>query len=192
MVGLTDGLVIAAANLASAQLKFPYVVDPGNYPDLTVSMNAPASTNAYTFTLVTIKVDNQAPTNFPGITGTSSAQVNADLTGLVPQFVQSASGNLQCAFGAGFGGAVDNEWNRVSCNGNVAYGATETIYVWVLPSPTFYCGRPTYTDVGVSSSSRERSTANNRVIARTDPNGCINWSGARFRRHPLSLRGWRH
>jgi hypothetical protein len=167
---LVCGLLLASGMRASGQIRTP-PINPALLPDLTVSLNTPAATDAYTLTMLTIKVDNQAPT-LAGITGSSMTSVRGDLTGLVPQVIQSASGHLTCSFWAP-SATPSSDWNQVFCSGNIAYGDTETIYVWVMPSTSFYCGRPTYTDFAVASSARERSTANNRAIARTDLTNCI-------------------
>jgi hypothetical protein len=134
-----------------------------------VKVDAPSSVNAYEMTYVTIKVDNLAPLSGAWPVGTASnVDVSIDLTGLDPQ-LHWADGGLTC----GWRNGASPGWSLYGCSGSIPWGSSATIYIWVVPSLDFYCGRPVYTDGAVTAPGLERSTANNRAIARSDLINCI-------------------
>jgi hypothetical protein len=164
-------LALGSSPKAHAQLST--IQDPKYLPDLTVSVSAPIQVTAYDISYVTFSVSNLAPTSgFFRAGMANDVRAHVDLTGLVPVLVQGAGG-LQCSFSKNTTGG---EWSTVDCWGSMAWGSTATIHVYFQPAQSFYCGRPTYTDAFVSytAGGAERSSTNNRAIARTDLIGCIN------------------
>jgi hypothetical protein len=169
--GLVTGLVLGPANPASAQrLLLP--VDPDYLPDLTVSVSAPNSMRDNEDGLMSVTVNNQAPTKGFWRYGLgNNVALTVDFTGFFVNYVKTEDGSLTCTIRppnpASLGGPI---WNVVDCTGFIAWGSSSRISVGVHPY-SLCDGRPGYTDAGASfapSSDRERTNANNRAIARTN------------------------
>ncbi len=172
LVAGASAFLLASVQPASAQQVI--LKDPATLPDLSVSVSSPETTFAYQAGHLSATVTNGAPTSgvFRIGTTSNSVQANLDLTGLVPFYVQAAGG-LSCRFTPG---AAANTWDQIVCEGTMAWGTSAKIDVWFMPTTAWYCGHPTYTDISARylSGSSDRSTTNNRAIARTDMVGCIN------------------
>ena len=167
-VGVVFAAILGSANLAGAQ---KLLIDPNSLPDVGVTVIAPTSVPAYDMSYVTVKINSQGPnTTFVYRYAFNTVNVTVDFTRLTPVYVWADNG-LTCNQSFNAGAA----WNVVGCSGSLPWGVTATMYVYFYPmSADFYCGTPTYVDAGVTMSDSERSSANNRSIARIDMTGCIN------------------
>jgi hypothetical protein len=167
-VGMMVAALLGGAHLASAQGEL--IVNPSTLPDVGVTVIAPSPVPAYDTSYVTVKIDSQAPAaGFYYRGAYNTVNVVVDFTRLTPVYVWVDSG-LTCT--SSYDAA--QAWNVVRCSGSLPWGVTATMYVWFQPMTAFYCGTPTYVDAGITMSGRERSSANNRSIARIDTTGCIN------------------
>jgi hypothetical protein len=153
-------------------------------PDLSVSMNAPATVEAGTDSSLTVSVTNSPSPNGIYIAGAGrTVRAHIDLTEMVATSAQSDAG-LTCTVSTA---NPYTPWSVVDCIGTLAYGASTTILVNFKPvtdivstntcTNYFYCGQPMYADASVmywSGSTSGRSTSNNRALARIDDVDCIN------------------
>ncbi len=166
-------LFLGASSRLSAQVT---LLDPDTLPDATVTVSAPSVVGHEMF-LTTIKVDYLARTKPatsggrvpPTLVKTPNMSVAIDFTWLTA--VTFDSPGLACQIAV----ADVYDWDTMTCKGTIPEGGSSTIRVWSMPKA---CNggplmRPAYTDAVVNAVS-DRSTANNRVIARTDVTGCLN------------------
>jgi hypothetical protein len=173
-------LMTSAASAAPANTNV--ILNQASLPDLSVSMNAPATVEAYSNATFTVSVTNSAPTNSIYIAGSGrTVRAHVDLTGMTAVSAQSDAG-LSCTVSIA---NASTPWSVVDCIGTLAYGASTTILVTFKPGTYYpaantcsgyYCGQPTYADASVqywAGSTNERSTSNNRAIARVDNVDCI-------------------
>lgn len=181
IAGVGAALMMTSAASAAPAPGTAVVLNPVNLPDLSVSMNAPATVQAYNNASFTVSVTNSAPQI--AIVGSGrTVRAHVDLTGMTAVSAQSDAG-LTCTVSVA---NAQTPWSVVDCIGTLAYGASTTILVTFAPGPqinspnacnsNFYCGQPTYADASVqywSGSASERSTSNNRAIARIDNIDCL-------------------
>ena len=178
------GAALLMTSAASAAGPVNVVSTLTTLPDLSVTMNAPATVLAYDPASFTLSVTNSpAPTGIYIAGAGRTVRAHVDLTGMVATSATSDAG-LSCTV------SVSNAvtpWSVVDCIGTLAYGASTTIQVNFTPgtayappantcTSAFYCGQPTYADASVTywgGSTSERSTSNNRAIARIDNVDCI-------------------
>jgi len=161
------GLAIGSSNHANAQVSLPA---PGKQPDLEVSVSVPAVTPAYQIAAFSMTARNLAPLNWVGRKiPTDTVVVTMDLAGLEPLYVQAPAG-FTCQFSARY----DANFYYVTCYGSMKWGSSATIDVWA--EPQLYCGTPSYTDAGAmyTNGQIDSTPTNNRAIARTDVESCIN------------------
>jgi hypothetical protein len=175
-------LMTSAASAAPAPGNV--ILNPASLPDLSVSMNAPATVPAYNDSTFTVSVTNSPPSNAIITSGGRTVRAHVDLTGMIAVSAQSDAG-LSCTVSTA---NTQTPWSVVDCIGTLAWGASTTILVTFEPgteyappanvcNSAFYCGQPTYADASVSywsGSTAERSSSNNRAISRIDNTGCIN------------------
>lgn len=185
IAGLGAALLMTSA-AAAAPPPGNTLLNPATFPDLSVSMNAPATVLAYDPASFTVTVANSGPANtlVTGSTGSRSVRAHIDLTGMI---ATSAQGDPGWTCTVSVANASVTPWSIVDCFGTLAYGASTTILVNFEPGTAYtpptstcnsylYCGQPTYADASVgywAGSTNERSSANNRAISRIDNVGCI-------------------
>ena len=163
-------LAIGSSGHARAQ---SIILDPNKQPDLNVSVSAPAVSQAYQIAALSMTATNAAPTSgavaYRKIPN-DQVTLTMDLAGWDPLFVQAPPG-FTCNFGARI---WDENFYFVSCYGSLQWGASATIEVWAEGS--VLCGTPAYTDASAAyyGGQIDRTSANNRAIARTDFDICIN------------------
>jgi hypothetical protein len=161
------GLAIGSSDDANAQAT---ILTIGKQPDLTVAVSAPPVTQAYQITMLSMTARNLPPLNWVGRkVPTDQVQVSMDLAGLEPLFVQAPAG-FTCQFGA----RGDTNFYYVVCHGSMSWGSNATFEVWA--EPRLYCGTGAYSDASATytSAQGDGDVTNNRAIARTDFEVCIN------------------
>jgi hypothetical protein len=165
-------LALGSSDHASAQLSGAVIIDPAKQSDLSVAVSAPVLMQAYDIAALSMTATNAGPTGAVSYRAIQNNQVvmTMDLAGLEPLFVQAPPG-FNCHFGARI---WDQNFYYVSCTGNMAWGSSATMEVWA--EGLVLCDTPAYTDAGAfyTGGQMERTSANNRAIARTDFNICIN------------------
>ena len=163
------GLAIGSTDYANAQAT---LIPPDKLPDLTVAVSAPPLMQAYEITALSMTATNLAPTanmvlrKIPK----DDVVVTMDLAGFEPLFVQAPTG-FTCQFGAR---PWDPNFYYVTCHGKLAWGSSATVEVWAEGQVN--CGTPAYTDAAAAytAGQTDRTFANNRSIARSDFDICIN------------------
>jgi hypothetical protein len=173
MQGRLLAFAVAAAvtlgGVGRAQAQFT-IINPNLLPDLSVSVNAPQSDNAYTDFLVTASVAASAPAMSFQPYGSSGASLILDLSGYQVLWF-SADPVLSC-----WSSQILPDWAQVVCSGSIAWGSGASVRISVLPAES-YTGlcRPGYSDASVTATSGgDRNSANNRSIARTSLVNCLN------------------
>jgi len=163
------GLAIGAADDANAQAT---LIPPDKLPDLAIAVSAPPLMQAYEITALSMTATNFAPTAPMVVKKLPNDQVvmTMDLAGFEPLFVQAPTG-FTCQFGAR---TWDPNFYYVSCYGKLKWGSSATVEVWAEGQVT--CGTPAYTDAfaAYTGGQSDRTFANNRSIARSDFDICIN------------------
>jgi len=163
------GLAIGSTDDANAQAT---LIPPDKLPDLTAAVSAPPLMQAYEIAALSMTATNLAPTanmllrRVPN----DDVVVTMDLAGFEPLFVQAPAG-FSCQFGAR---PWDPNFYYVSCHGKLAWGSSATFEVWAEAQVN--CGTPAYTDAfaAYTGGQTDRTFANNRSIARSDFDICIN------------------
>ncbi len=183
IAGVGAALLMTSAASAAPAPGGAVILNQTSLPDLSVSMNAPPTVEAYQDSSFTVSVTNSPPANTIYVAGTGrTVRAHIDLTGMTAVSAQSDAG-LSCTVSVA---NAQTPWSVVDCIGTLAYGASTTILVTFRPgtynstsntcNSYFYCGQPTYADASVqywSGSASERSTSNNRAMARIDNVDCI-------------------
>lgn len=160
------GLAIGSSDHANAQV----LLEIGKQPDLDVAVSASPLTSPYDDTLLSMTVRNLPPINWAGRKiPKDQVQVTMDLAGLEPVFVAAPAG-FSCYYGA----RADTNFYYVVCDGSLSWGSSAIFEVWA--EPQLYCGTPAYSDASAvyTSGQGDANLDNNRAIARTDFEGCIN------------------
>jgi hypothetical protein len=183
IAGVGAALLMTSAASAAPAPGGAVIVNQASLPDLSVSMNAPATVEAYQDSSFTVSVTNSPPSNGLYLNGAGrTVRAHVDLTGMTALSAQSDAG-LSCTVSVA---NPQTPWSVVDCIGTLAYGASTTILVNFRPGTqittsntcngNLYCGQPTYADVSAqywSGSASERTTSNNRAIERIDNVDCI-------------------
>ena len=163
------GVAIGSADHANAQAT---LIPPDKMPDLTVAVSAPALTQAYDISALSMTVTNVPPAgNIPlRKIPNDDVLVTMDLAGFEPLFVQAPAG-FTCQVGFH---PYDTNFYYVSCWGKLRWGSSATVEVWAEGQVN--CGTPAYTDAfaAYGGGQTDRTSANNRAITRSDFDICIN------------------